>query len=60
MRRLLSRLRRDDEAATAVEYAIMLALILIAVMTAINAIGSTSSGIWATDTSNITSAIGGS
>ncbi|QEH37635.1 Flp/Fap pilin component [Aquisphaera giovannonii] len=60
MHRLLGRLRREEAGATAVEYAVLLALILVAVMTAINALGSTSSGIWANDTTNITSSIGGS
>ena len=35
----LLRLFRDDQAASAVEYAVLLALILVAVITAINAVG---------------------
>ena len=59
MRHWLMRLSRDDSAATAVEYAVLLALILVVVIVAIDSLGNTSSGMWATDTSRITSAIGG-
>jgi len=45
---------RDDQAATAVEYAVLLALILIAIIAAINAVGNTTSGIWANDVNKIT------
>ena len=38
----LLRLSRDEGAATAVEYAVLLALILVAVISAINAVGGTS------------------
>lgn len=58
MLKTLLALGRDENAATAVEYAVMLALILVVVMTAINAVGSTSSGLWASDTNQITTAIG--
>jgi pilus assembly protein Flp/PilA len=54
----LLRLGRDETAASAVEYAVMLALILVVVMSAINAVGNTSSGLWASDTNQISSAIG--
>jgi pilus assembly protein Flp/PilA len=54
----LMRLGRDEDAATAVEYAVMLALILVVLMTAINAVGNTSSGLWASDTNQISTAIG--
>ncbi|MGA7495705.1 MAG: Flp family type IVb pilin [Isosphaeraceae bacterium] len=50
----LLRLYRDDQAATAVEYALLLALILVAVISAINAVGNTTSGIWANDVNKIT------
>ena len=56
----LLRLYRDDQAATAVEYAVLLALILIAIISAINAVGNTTSGIWANDTNKISTATGGS
>ncbi len=54
------RLYRDDQAATAVEYAVLLALILVAVITAINAVGSSTHGIWANDANQIETATGGS
>jgi len=36
----------DDEAATAVEYAVMLALIIGAIMVSIGAVGSQTGGLW--------------
>ena len=36
----------EDEAATAVEYAVMLALILVAVVGAIGTVGQESGGMW--------------
>jgi pilus assembly protein Flp/PilA len=56
----LLKLGRDEGGATAVEYAVMLALILVVVITAINSLGDTSSGIWADDSTKITTAIGAS
>lgn len=56
----LLRLYRDDQAATAVEYAVLLALILVAVISAINAVGNSTHGIWANDASQIETATGGS
>ena len=55
---LLMQLYRDDQGATAVEYAVLLALILVAVITAINAVGSDTSGIWANDANRISAAVG--
>jgi pilus assembly protein Flp/PilA len=60
MLNLLLRLYRDEDAVTAVEYAVLLALILVVVIVAIDSVGNTSSGMWASDTNNINSAIGGS
>ncbi len=60
MFRPLLQFYRDDQAATAVEYAVLLALILVAVMTAINAVGDSTHGIWANDASTIETATGGS
>ena len=51
---------RDEDGPTAAEYAMLLALILAVVITAIQAVGNTSSGLWSSDTSKITTAIGGS
>jgi pilus assembly protein Flp/PilA len=60
MLKRLMRLLRDEGAVSAVEYAILLALILVAIITAIDAVGNTSSGIWANDSGRITEAIGAS
>ena len=46
MKKWLSRLYRDDEAATAVEYAVLLALILMAVIGAVGSFGSEAGGLW--------------
>ena len=54
------RFGRDESGPTAVEYAVMLALILVVVITAINALGDTSSGYWANDATQITTALAGS
>ena len=40
------RLLRDEEATTAVEYAVLLAMIVMAAITAIGSLGSASSGVW--------------
>ncbi len=45
IKRLL-RLFHDDEAATAVEYSVMLALILMGVIAAIGVVGSETGGLW--------------
>ncbi len=45
MKRLFT-LVRDEDAATAVEYAVMLALILLAVISAIGVVGQQSGGMW--------------
>jgi pilus assembly protein Flp/PilA len=44
--RSLARFYKDDEAATAVEYAVMLALILMVVFSAIASVGTKTSGLW--------------
>jgi pilus assembly protein Flp/PilA len=46
MNHLLVRLIREDDAATAVEYAVLLALILVVVVSAIGVFGSESAGLW--------------
>jgi len=52
------RLYRDDQAATAVEYAVLLALILVALISTISALGDSTHGLWASDASQIDAAIG--
>ena len=44
--RSLARFIRDEEAATSVEYSVMLALILMAVLAAVGVVGSKSGGLW--------------
>ena len=44
--RWMSGLLREEEAATAVEYAVMLALVLMVVIGAIGAVGAQSGGMW--------------
>lgn len=55
------RFLQDSEAATAVEYAVMLAMILIAVISAIGAVGGQAGGFWGGIQTNLNSAgFGGS
>ena len=42
----LRRLHHEDEAATAVEYAVMLLLILLAVIGSIQTFGGSNDGVW--------------
>lgn len=42
----ISRFLRDEEAATAVEYAVILALILTAIIGAIGSVGAQTGGMW--------------
>lgn len=56
----IARLVWDEQAATAVEYAVMLALILVAVVGAISQVGSSSGGLWGDSSSKISSAVRGS
>jgi pilus assembly protein Flp/PilA len=44
--RLIFKFLRDEEAATAVEYSVMLALILLAVIAAIQSVGEGTGGMW--------------
>jgi len=44
--RWIGRLLREDEAATAVEYAVILALILMSVVGAIGVVGNQAGGMW--------------
>ena len=51
---------RDEEGATAVEYAVILALILLVIFSSITAVGITTSGIWNNDSTEIGAAVSGS
>ncbi len=53
LRTAIHRILRDEEAATAVEYAVLLALILMAVMSSIGTVGSTSGGMWSNNVSQL-------
>jgi Flp pilus assembly pilin Flp len=50
MRRVLS-LLRDEQASTAVEYAVMLALILMVIIGSIVTVGQGSGGMWSSSNS---------
>jgi pilus assembly protein Flp/PilA len=51
---------QGDEAATAAEYAVLLALILLALISAVTSVGNSTSGLWQNDVTRITTASGGS
>ncbi len=53
---LIRRLCKDTEAATAVEYAVMLALILLVAISAIASFGAQSGGLWGGVRSDLTGA----
>ncbi|MDQ8754886.1 Flp family type IVb pilin [Sphingosinicella sp. LHD-64] len=44
--RLFTDIRKDRRGATAVEYAIILAMVFLAIATAVSAVGVTTAGIW--------------
>lgn len=54
MRRIYQ-LLRGEEAATAVEYAVLLALILISVIGAIGAVGTQTGGMWSNNQAQLKS-----
>jgi pilus assembly protein Flp/PilA len=45
----------DESAATAVEYAVMLAMIILAVLAAIGTVGTQTGGMWSSIVSNLRS-----
>lgn len=53
--KLLTRILREEEAATAVEYAVLLALILMAVISSIGAVGQTTGGMWSNNVTQMQS-----
>ena len=59
MRRLLSRFRRDESGATAIEYGMILALMFLVILGALNAFGATGSGIFNGAMNLLRSAMGG-
>jgi pilus assembly protein Flp/PilA len=56
----IRRLLESEEAATAAEYAVLLALILLALISAITTVGNSTSGVWQNDVTKITAASNGS
>jgi pilus assembly protein Flp/PilA len=44
--RYILQIIREEEAATAVEYSVMLALILLAVISAVGSVGAQTGGMW--------------
>jgi pilus assembly protein Flp/PilA len=48
---------KDEDGPTAVEYAVMLALVLMAVIGAINSVGNSTSGMWQDNADKITGAV---
>lgn len=59
MRRFLSRFRRDESGATAIEYGIILALMFLVILGALQAFGGTGSGIFNTAMDKLRAAMGG-
>lgn len=58
IRTWLSRLLREEEAATATEYAVMLALMLLAVISAVNAVGNSTAAGWSHNVNTISTSVG--
>lgn len=59
LRRFLSRLRRDESGATAIEYGMILALMFLVILGALQAFGGSGSGIFNTAMNTLRSAMGG-
>ncbi|WP_426019449.1 Flp family type IVb pilin [Brevundimonas sp. DWR2-3-1b1] len=57
MRRLISRFLRDDGGATAIEYGLICALIFLAIVTSIAALGNSNTGGFAVTVDRLTTAI---
>jgi pilus assembly protein Flp/PilA len=57
--RRLRRLIRSEDAATAIEYAVMMAMILMAVIGAVGTVGTQSSAMWTRILNNLKSAVFG-
>ncbi len=59
LKRFLSRFRRDESGATAIEYGMILALMFLVILGALQAFGGTGSGIFNTAMDKLRSAMGG-
>lgn len=58
MLQTLRRLGRDDDGATAVEYAVMLGLILLVCLSSIAVLGSNTAATWQNNSDSISTAFG--
>lgn len=59
LRRFLTRFRRDDSGATAIEYGMILALMFLVILGALNAFGASGSGVFNTAMASLRTAMGG-
>jgi pilus assembly protein Flp/PilA len=59
LKRFLSRLRRDERGATAIEYGLIISLMFLVILGALQAFGGTGSGIFNTAMDKLRSAMGG-
>ena len=57
--RRLRRLLHDDRAATAIEYAVMMGMILLVIIGAVSTVGTQSSALWTKIFNNLRSVFGG-
>ena len=56
----IMQLLRDNRGATAIEYGLIVALIVIAIIVAVQGVANETNGLWATVTANIEPAMGDS
>lgn len=59
MRKLFARLIHDESGATAIEYGLIVALMAVAILTALTAFGNASTGVFNGALNTIRSAMGG-
>ncbi len=59
LRRFLSRFRRDESGATAIEYGMILALMFLVILGALQAFGATGSGVFNGAMDKLRAAMGG-
>jgi len=59
LKRFLSRLRRDESGATAIEYGLIIALIFLTILSAVTAFGNATSDLFNTAMNAIRAAMGG-
>ncbi len=59
MKRFLTRFRRDERGATAIEYGLIIALIFLVILSALTAFGATGSGVFNGAMDAIRAAMGG-